>query len=122
MFCESAMSHLKSSGTAARRFARRSVRIGRRETKFAISSGKNNFVEIFVDTPLDECEKRDTKGMYAKARRGEIRDFTGVDDVYEKPEMAEITLDTVNFTAEENARLILNFLAHEGFVTIDSNI
>ena len=80
--------------------------------------GKDNFVEIFVDTPLEECEKRDTKGMYAKARRGEIKDFTGIDDIYEEPETAEITLDTVNFTAEENARLIMIFLAREGFVRI----
>lgn len=77
--------------------------------------GSENFVEIFVDTPLDICEQRDTKGMYARARRGEIKDFTGIDDVYEVPETAEITIDTVNFTVEENARLILDFLAQKGF-------
>jgi len=54
--------------------------------------------------------------MYAKARRGEIKDFTGVTDVYEIPETAEITIDTVKFTAEENARLILDFLIENGFV------
>ncbi|CAN5510186.1 bifunctional sulfate adenylyltransferase/adenylylsulfate kinase [soil metagenome] len=80
--------------------------------------GADNFVEIFVDTPLQICEERDTKGMYAKARRGEIKDFTGIDDIYEKPETAEIRLDTVNFSAEENARLILDFLARKGFVKI----
>lgn len=83
--------------------------------------GDENFVEIFVDTPLEECERRDPKGMYAKARRGEIKDFTGIDDVYEKPESAEITLDTVNFTVEENAHLILNFLVKEGFVILSLN-
>jgi len=82
--------------------------------------GNDNFIEIFVDTPLAVCEQRDTKGMYAKARRGEIRDFTGIDDVYETPETAEITLETVNFTAEENARLILLFLAEKGFVKIEN--
>lgn len=80
--------------------------------------GVENFIEIFVDTPLDVCERRDTKGMYEKARRGEISNFTGVDDIYETPETAEITLDTVNFTAEENARLILSFLAEKGFLSI----
>jgi sulfate adenylyltransferase len=82
--------------------------------------GRENFIEIFVDTPLDVCEQRDTKGMYAKARRGEIRDFTGLDDVYEIPETAEITIETVNSTAEENALSILNFLAEKGFVQTDS--
>ena len=80
--------------------------------------GSDNFIEIFVDTPLAVCEERDTKGMYSRARRGEIKNFTGIDDIYETPETAEITLDTVNFTAEENARLILDFLAQKGFVKI----
>jgi sulfate adenylyltransferase len=75
-----------------------------------------NFVEIFVDTPLAVCEQRDTKGMYAKARRGEIKDFTGIDDVYESPQHAEITLDTINQTPEANARLIINYLIEDGFI------
>lgn len=78
--------------------------------------GKDNFIEIFVETPLEICEQRDTKGMYAKARRGEIKDFTGIDDVYETPETAEITLDTVKFQVEENARKILQFLIESGFI------
>ncbi len=82
--------------------------------------GSENFIEIFVDTPLAVCEQRDTKGMYAKARRGEIKDFTGIDDVYEIPETAEITINTINFPAAENARLILYFLEQKGFVTIEN--
>jgi sulfate adenylyltransferase len=78
--------------------------------------GSENFIEIFVDTPLAVCEERDTKGMYAKARRGEIKNFTGIDAVYEAPQTAEITLDTVNFSVEENARRILNFLKLKGFI------
>lgn len=78
--------------------------------------GSENFIEIFVDTPLNVCEQRDTKGMYAKARRGEIKDFTGIDDIYEAPQAAEITLDTVNGSVEENARKILQYLIAEGFV------
>jgi sulfate adenylyltransferase len=60
--------------------------------------GRNHFVEVFVDTPLDVCEQRDTKGMYAKARRGEITGFTGIDDPYEPPVHTEITLDTLSHT------------------------
>ncbi len=78
--------------------------------------GSENFVEIFVDTPLSECERRDTKGMYAKARRGEIKDFTGIDDVYEIPETPEIIIDTINFSAEKNAGSIIEYLKNAGFV------
>ena len=84
--------------------------------------GKNNFVEIFVDTPLEECERRDTKGMYAKARRGEIKEFTGISDVYEKPETAEITLDTLDFSAERNAVSIIEYLTNAGFVKMSEAI
>src|SRR5947199_10422638 len=80
--------------------------------------GKDQFVEVFVDTPLAICEGRDTKGMYAKARRGEIKDFTGIDDPYEPPLHAEMTLDTTRCTSEENARLILDYLIGKGFVRI----
>ena len=78
--------------------------------------GQGQFVEVFVDTPLEVCEQRDEKGMYAKARRGEIKDFTGIDDPYEPPRHAEITLNTVDHTPEENAYIILNYLIDQGFV------
>jgi len=78
---------------------------------------ENNFIEIFVDTPLAVCEERDVKGMYARARRGEIQNFTGVDDPYETPENAELTLDTVNFSADQNAEKILAYLAAQNFIT-----
>ena len=76
----------------------------------------DQFIEVFVDTPLDVCEARDAKGMYAKARRGEITGFTGIDDPYEAPLNPEITLDTVQHTPEENARRILDELMRRGFV------
>lgn len=76
----------------------------------------DHFVEIFVDTPIDICESRDPKGMYAMARRGEIENFTGLDDVYEVPETAEITLSTVEMTARENAERIIRFLQTRGFL------
>jgi sulfate adenylyltransferase len=77
---------------------------------------EDQFIEVFVDTPLSVCEERDVKGMYAKARRGEIKEFTGISDPYEPPMSPEITLDTVERTPEENARLIMEELARRGFV------
>jgi len=78
--------------------------------------GGDRFFEVFVDTPLEECERRDTKGLYAKARRGEIQNFTGVNDPYEPPQHPEIRLETIGQTAEENARLILQYLKDHGFI------
>jgi sulfate adenylyltransferase len=78
--------------------------------------GQEHFVEVFVDTPLEVCEQRDLKGMYAKARRGEIKGFTGIDDPYEAPPNPEITLDTIAHMAEQNARRILEYIQRQGFV------
>jgi sulfate adenylyltransferase len=77
---------------------------------------EEGFIEVFVDTPLSVCEERDSKGMYAKARRGEIKGFTGVDDPYEPPEHPEVTLETVTRSAEGNARLILDVLISRGYI------
>jgi sulfate adenylyltransferase len=78
--------------------------------------GSDNFIEVFVDTPLEVCEARDTKGMYAKARLGEISNFTGIDDPYEPPLQPEIRLQTTAHSALDNARLILNVLWSRGLV------
>jgi sulfate adenylyltransferase len=78
--------------------------------------GSERFIEVFVDTPLSECERRDTKGMYVRARRGELKNFTGVDDPYEAPESPELRLDTLTNTAEQNARLVLECVIEKGFV------
>lgn len=78
--------------------------------------GSDNYIEVFVDTPLEVCEQRDTKGLYARARRGEIVGFTGVDDPYEAPRNPEIRLDTVEHDPEENAHRILELLMDRGFV------
>ncbi|MEE8074968.1 MAG: bifunctional sulfate adenylyltransferase/adenylylsulfate kinase [Candidatus Binatia bacterium] len=72
--------------------------------------GEDLFIEVFVDTPLEVCEQRDTKGMYAKARRGEIKGFTGIDDPYEEPINAEIQLTTTDCSIEDNARKIISHL------------
>jgi sulfate adenylyltransferase len=78
--------------------------------------GSENFIEIFVDTPLEVCEQRDLKGLYAKARRGETKGFTGIDDPYEAPLQAELTLETTTQTPAENARAIIELLSERGFV------
>jgi sulfate adenylyltransferase len=84
--------------------------------------GSDHFIEVFVDTPIGVCEKRDKKGLYDKAKRGLITGFTGVDDPYEAPVDPEVTLDTVNRTVEENARSIIAFLEEKGFLQqINSN-
>ena len=78
--------------------------------------GTDRFVEVFVNTPLEECERRDAKGMYLKARRGELKNFTGIDDPYEPPVQSEIELETTVNSAEENARLIIAHLTDRGFL------
>jgi sulfate adenylyltransferase len=78
--------------------------------------GGDRFFEVFVDTPLEVCESRDIKGMYAQARRGAIKQFTGIDDPYEAPLSAEVTIETVEATPEANAEAIVSLLASRGFV------
>jgi sulfate adenylyltransferase len=84
--------------------------------------GSDQFIEVFVDTPIEECERRDVKGMYAKARRGEITGFTGVDDPYEPPPNPEIVLETLAHTAEDNARRVVDYLLDQGFLRADLSI
>jgi sulfate adenylyltransferase len=81
--------------------------------------GRDHYIEVFVDTPLEVCEQRDTKGLYARARRGEIERFTGIDDPYESPQYPEIRIETLGYSAEENARIILSRLIEKGFVRED---
>lgn len=71
------------------------------------------FMEIYVETPLSICEERDVKGLYAKARRGEIQNFTGVSDPYEPPRKPEITIRTEEVSADEACRIILEYLDRE---------
>jgi sulfate adenylyltransferase len=80
--------------------------------------GKDQFVEVYVNTPLEVCEKRDVKGFYAKARREEILGFTGIDDPYEPPIHPELVLDTVSKSPEKNAQLIIDYLMEQGFIQV----
>jgi adenylylsulfate kinase len=74
------------------------------------------FIEIFVNAPLDVCEERDPKGLYKKARAGEIRNFTGIDDPYEAPENAELTIYTGEKTLEECAVEVISYLESNGYM------
>jgi len=80
---------------------------------------EGRFIEVYVDNPLEVCEQRDPKRLYAKARQGLLTGFTGIDDPYETPLQAEITLDTVANSEEENASLILDLLIQRGLLDCD---
>ena len=77
---------------------------------------ENEFVEVFVDTPLDECEKRDPKGLYQKARAGEITDFTGISSPYEAPESPEVILNFSGQSAQESAEQLFTQLKQKGLI------
>ncbi|MCJ7537139.1 MAG: bifunctional sulfate adenylyltransferase/adenylylsulfate kinase [Anaerolineales bacterium] len=81
--------------------------------------GEERFVEVFMDTPIEVCEERDVKGLYARARRGQIKGFTGVDDPYEVPVDPEITLHTVEISPGMNAWKIIEYLEDRGFLLPD---
>jgi adenylylsulfate kinase-like enzyme len=83
--------------------------------------GGYTFVVVFVDPPLVVCARRDVKGIYAQARRGEIQNFTGISDPYEAPAAPEVTLSTTDRSPEENARDILGWLVAKGFVSADAD-
>ncbi len=75
------------------------------------------FLEVHISTPIEVCEKRDRKGLYAKARRGEIKQFTGIDDPYEVPQHAEVVLDTLNMSPEQAAQEIILKLEAMGLIS-----
>ena len=77
----------------------------------------DRFIEVYAKASVEVCEERDTKGLYAKARSGEIKEFTGVSDPYEEPENAEIVVETADQTPEESAQQILTYLEDNGFIS-----
>ena len=105
--------HLRRTGYMASRLAAHGVTVVAslvspyRESRELIRGLCREFVEIYVATPLDECERRDVKGLYARARRGEIKNFTGIDDPYEPPDNPELTLDTRALSVEECVARVL---------------
>jgi adenylylsulfate kinase len=89
----------------------------RRDRDFVRAAmGEGDFIEVLVDAPLEVCEKRDPKGLYKKARAGEIKGFTGIDDPYEAPEKAEMVLDAGTKDAETLANEVIEYLRKKGYV------
>jgi len=80
--------------------------------------GEGEFIEVFIDTPLEECERRDPKGLYRRARAGEIRGMTGIDAPYEAPDQAELHIKTMNQSPEDSAILILQWLRDKGYLSV----
>ena len=87
----------------------------RKEVRQTIEPG-GGFVLVHVATPLDVCEERDRKGLYAKARAGILKEFTGISDPYEEPADADLSIDASAMSPEESAQEILLYLEREGFV------
>ena len=82
----------------------------------SLISNLGGFIEVYVSTPIEVCEKRDVKGLYAKARKGLIKGFTGIDDPYEKPENPEVTIDTSKMNHEDSVQKVINYLERQGYL------
>lgn len=87
-----------------------------RSVRAEVRENSSRFMEVFVDAPLEVCESRDVKGMYAKARAGEIKGFTGIDDPYEAPTAAEVVCHTERETVDESAAKIVAMLEERGHI------
>ncbi len=87
-----------------------------KKTRAKVREKTTNFIEVFVDCPPSECEKRDIKGMYKLARQGKIENFTGVSDPYEKPDTPEITIYTYKESVEESVNKILSYMAESRYI------
>jgi len=112
--------HLRRTGYMASRLAAHGVTVVAsfvspyRESRDFVRRLCPEFVEIYVATPLEECERRDVKGLYARARRGEISNFTGIDDPYEPPEHPELILDTRTLSVEQCVAKVLERYGDRG--------
>ena len=109
--------HVRRVGLAASRLERANITVVAalispyRESREFVRRACQNFFEIHVATPLAECERRDVKGLYARARRGEITQFTGIDDPYEPPVAADLVLDTTGLTVEGAGTRVLQLVS-----------
>ena len=84
--------------------------------------GEGDFIEVYLDTPIEMCEQRDPKGLYKKARAGEIKDFSGISSGYEQPINPEIKVNTAEFDVEQCAQTIVNYLIDNKFIGNDLNV
>jgi len=78
--------------------------------------GESEFLEVFVDTPIEVCMQRDPKGLYEKAKAGKIKNFTGIDSPYEAPQKADLTIRTVEAAPEAHAQAIVRHLRDKGYL------
>lgn len=90
----------------------------RDDRSFARKIIGNNFIEVYVKCPINLCKERDPKGLYKKAEKGLIKNFTGIDSVYEEPINEEILIDTSNKTLDEEIDMIINFLIERNYLKI----
>jgi adenylylsulfate kinase len=122
---EDRVENIRRIGSVARLFADAGIvtltafispyRRDRDAVRAALPAG--DFIEVFVDAPLELCEQRDPKGLYRKARAGEIKGFTGIDDPYEAPQNPELRLDSAAHPAEELANQVIAYLKQAGKVS-----
>ncbi|MGR6008239.1 adenylyl-sulfate kinase [Bacillus cereus] len=91
-------------------------RVDRKQVRDLLAA--DEFIEVFVKCPIEECEKRDPKGLYKKARKGDIKDFTGIDSPYEEPEKAELIVETHKHSIEECAEQIVKYLQERSFIPL----
>ncbi|HLB38081.1 MAG TPA: adenylyl-sulfate kinase, partial [Gemmatimonadales bacterium] len=91
----------------------------RKENRALIEKG-GGYILVYVATPIEVCEQRDRKGLYAKARAGIVKEFTGISDPYEVPPDADLTIDTTDVTPEEAAQQVLLHLEKEGYIGAES--
>lgn len=91
-------------------------RVDRKQVRDLLAA--DEFIEVFVKCPIEECEKRDPKGLYKKARQGDIKDFTGIDSPYEEPDRAELIVETHKYSIEECAEQIVKYLQERSFVPL----
>lgn len=92
-----------------------------RETRDQVRAMCDDFVEVYVDTPLEECRRRDVKGLYRQALTGQVSAFTGVSDPYEPPLAAEITISTIGQSPEQSAAAIISWLERRGYLDIETH-
>ncbi|PFD43871.1 adenylyl-sulfate kinase [Bacillus cereus] len=89
-------------------------RVDRKQVRDLLAA--DEFIEVFVKCPIEECEKRDPKGLYKKARQGDIKQFTGIDSPYEEPEQAELIVETHKYSIEECAEQVVKYLQERSFI------
>lgn len=113
---EDRIAHIKRVGYLASRLQAHGVFVigsfisPYKESRDFVRNLCEDFVEIYISTPLKECEKRDVKGLYEKARSGEITQFTGIDDPYEAPQNPELEIDTTNITIDQAVEMVIEYL------------